>query len=356
MTTTTGRTTRRRLAASLLALVGVLAMGLAACTDDADDGGEGASGGGGETLVVYSGRTEALIGPLLEDFTEETGIQVEVRYGDSADLALAVDTEGDRGRADVFISQSPGAIGFLSANDRLAPIDDEVLELVPAEDRSSEGLWVGLSGRARVLTYDPDEVQEADLPSSVLDLTRPEFRGRVAVAPTNGSFIDFVSGLRQVAGDDAARQWLEGMAANDAPNYANNNAILEAVARGEVAMGLSNHYYLERARAEDPDISAANHFFAEGDPGSMLLVTAVGIPATSQRQDAAGQLIRFLLSADAQRYFAEETLEYPLAAGVEPAGELPPLGDLPVSRIDMDRLGDELQSTLDMIRESGIQR
>jgi iron(III) transport system substrate-binding protein len=338
------RPRRRQVLASALAVV-LLAAGLAAC-----------SSGGDDPLVIYSGRTKELIDPLLQDFAEETGIDIEVRYGDSADLALAVDAEGDRGRADVFISQSPGAIGFLSANDRLARLGDDVLDAVPAEDRSAEGRWVGLSARARVLTYDPDEVAEADLPTSVFDLTGPEYRGRVAVAPTNGSFIDFVSGLRQISGDDAAREWLEGMAANESPNYANNNAILEAVGRGEVPMGLSNHYYLARALEEDPDLSARNHFFADGDPGSLLLVTAAGMTATSERRADAERFIRFLLSEDSQRYFAEETLEYPLAAGVEPAGDLPSLTDLPVTRIDLDRLGTELQSTLDMIRDSGIQR
>jgi iron(III) transport system substrate-binding protein len=207
-----------------------------------------------------------------------------------------------------------------------------------------------------VLVYNQDEVGEADLPDSVFDLTDPAYAGQVAVAPTNGSFIDFVSGLRQIVGDARTEEWLAGMARNDSPNYANNNAILEAVARGEVPLGLANHYYLERAKVEDPDIAAANHFFAQGDPGSMLLVAAAGITATSERVDQAQQLVAFLLSEESQTYFAEETFEYPLAAGVAPAGDLPPLADLPVTRLDLDELGDQLSSTLDMIRESGIQQ
>jgi iron(III) transport system substrate-binding protein len=204
--------------------------------------------------------------------------------------------------------------------------------------------------------YNTDDVAAAELPASVFDLTDPAYEGRVAVAPTNGSFIDFVSGLRQISGDARAEEWLAGMAENDSPNYANNNAILEAVARGEVPLGLANHYYLERAKVEDPDIAAANHFFAAGDPGSMLLVAAAGITATSERVEEAQQLVAFLLSEEAQTYFAEETFEYPLAAGVAPAGDLPPLTDLPVTRLDLDELGDQLSSTLDMIRESGIQQ
>lgn len=339
---TAARRPTRILAAALAVLL--VGAGLAACTQDDD------------TLVIYSGRTKELVDPLLQEFAEDTGTDIEVRYGDSADLALAIDAEGDRGRADVFLSQSPGAIGYLSANDRLARLDQSVLDEVPEEDRSAEGRWVGLSGRARVLVYDPDVVSEDELPQSVEELTGEEYRGKVAVAPTNGSFIDFVSGLRQVWGDEKTEAWLKGMADNDAPTYANNNAILEAVDRGEVPMGLANHYYLERARQEDPDISARNHFFPSEDPGSMLLVTAVGIPKTSRNKDLAERFIRYLLSKKSQRYFTEETMEFPLVAGVEPAGDLPRLSDLPVSRIDLDRLGDELSSTLDMIRDSGIQR
>ena len=335
------------------ALVGVL---LTACgSDETPADGERAEAGGGR-LIVYSGRSEELVKPLFEKFTEETGIQLDVRYGDSADLALAIDQEGDRGRADVFFSQSPGAIAYLAAKNRLSRIDDSTLELVGSEDRSEDGTWVGVSGRARVLVYNTDQVTESDLPASVFDLTDPSYAGKVAVAPTNGSFIDFVSGLREMVGDERAEEWLAGMAANRSPNYANNNAILEAVARGEVPMGLANHYYLVRAKEEEPGLAAANHFFPDGDPGSMLLVAAAGITATSTRTEEAQRLVAFLLSEEAQTYFAEETFEYPLARGVAPAGSLPPLEDLPLSRLDLDRLGDQLSSTLDMIRASGIQQ
>lgn len=313
------------------------------------------SSGGDESLVIYSGRAKELVDPLLQQFAEDTGIDIEVRYGDSADLARAIDTEGDRGRADVFLSQSPGAIGFLTARDRLQAMGEDVLDRVPAEDRSEAGTWVGLSGRARVLVYNTEQVDEADLPESVTELTGPDYRGKVAVAPTNGSFIDFVSGLREIQGDDETEAWLKGMADNESPTYANNNAIVDAVARGEVPMGLVNHYYLERALEEDPALPARNHFFPEGDPGSLLLVSAAGVTATSEKQADAERFVEYLLSDGAQEYFAEETFEYPLVTGVDPVEQLPPLSDLPVTRLELDRLGDDLDTTLDMIRNSGLQ-
>lgn len=331
---------RRALAAALLPL---LAASLVAC------------GGDDDRLTIYSGRTENLVGPLLERFNEETGIAIDVRYGDSAELALLVEQEGDQTPADVFISQSPGAVGFLAEDGALAALPEDALDAVPADFRSADGRWVGLSGRVRTLVYNTDLVDEADLPVSVLDLADEQYRGDVAVAPTNGSFQDFVSALREVEGDDVARAWLEGMAANDAPTYANNNAIVQAVARGEVPMGLVNHYYNERQLVEVPDSPTRNHFFPEGDIGSVLLVTAASLLNGSDREDEATQLIEFLLQEEAQTFFSGETFEYPLTAGVEPAVDLPPLDEIVATTVDLDRLGGDLETTRQLIADSGLE-
>ena len=311
---------------------------------------------GGDRLTVYSGRTESLIGPLLEQFSEETGVAIDVRYGDSADLALRLETEGDRTDADVFISQSPGAVGFLDEAGQLADLDARQLDLVDEQFRSGSGDWVGLSGRVRVLVVNTELVDVADLPASVLELTDERYRGRVAVAPNNGSFQDFVTAMRIELGDDVAADWLEGMAANDSPAYANNTAIVEAVTRGEIPMGLVNHYYLERALAEEPGLPAENHFFEEGDLGSLLITTGAAVLEGADQREDAQSLIEFLLSEDAQRFFAEETFEYPLARGVEPAESLPPLDQVPTTTIDLDELGGGLARTAELIQDSGLDR
>ena len=326
----------------LLLVVGaLLAAGLSACGDD------------GERLTVYSGRTEDLIGPLLERFADETGIDIDVRYDDTANLALLIDTEGDRSPADVFISQSPGAVAFLEERDRLRALPEETLSEVPEEDRSSDGTWVGLTGRVRTLAYNTDEVDESELPASVLDLTDPAFEGRIGVAPSNGSFQDFVTAMRIELGEDRTREWLEGIAANDPATYPNNVSILEAIGRGEIDFGLINHYYDFRAKAEDPDLPTALEFFEPGDLGSLLLVTAGSVVDTTDQQDDAERLVRFLLEEQAQRYFSEETFEYPLADGVEPVEGLPPLSEIASTRIDLEQLGD-LERTEELIGASGL--
>ncbi len=311
--------------------------------------------GSDEALVVYSGRTENLIGPLIDRFSSQSGIEVQVRYDDSANLALLIDQEGSRSPADVFISQSPGAVGFLAGQDRLTPIDAEVLELVQPRFRNADGLWVGLSGRVRTIVYNPELIDPTRLPDSVFDLTDVSFRGDVGLAPENGSFQDFVTAMRQISGDDVAASWLESMAANDSQAYANNSAIVEAVRRGEIPLGLVNHYYNLRAIAEDPNTITENYFFPDGDIGSLLIVTAIAQLRSSDQGDLAKQFIAFMLSDEAQTFFSTETLEYPLINGVAPSPLLPDLNDLEISTYDFDSLGGGLEATKEMIRQSGLE-
>ena len=311
-------------------------------------------GGNSNELTIYSGRSRDLVEPLLNQFAEDTGISIAVKYGDSVELALLLSEEGDRSPADVFFSQSPGTVGFLGEQDLLAELPADTLNKVPEAHRSGSGTWVGVTARQRVLVYNQDEVPAADLPGSVLELTDPAYKGRVAVAPSNASFQDFVTAMRQSAGDDAAAEWLEGMAANDAPVYANNNAIVEAVGRGEVPMGLVNHYYNERFLAEDPSLPSRNHRFADGDLGSLVIESSVSVLASSTKQDDAHSFIDYLLSDSAQRYFAEETFEYPLVEGVEHAGEMPPLSQLAPPDVDVDALAGGFAGTQELIDRSGI--
>ena len=310
-----------------------------------------------DPLTVYSGRNKDLIGPLVEMFEEATGIEADVRYGSSADLALLIETEGDATPADVFISQSPGAMGYLATQDRLQALPASILDAVDALYRAGDGTWLGFSGRQRVLVYNPNLVDPADLPGSVLELTDPAYNGRVAVAPANSSFQDFITAMRFESGDDVTLAWLEGMAANNSPNYPKNSAIVDAVLRGEVDMGLVNHYYLLRFLAEDPDAPGINHNFASDDIGSLLIVTTGAILATSDQPTAAQSFVEFMLTRQAQEFYASETREYPLAAGVQPPGELAPLDIAGVmDTIDFDVLGGGLARTQELIDQSGIVR
>lgn len=339
-----GGGSRSRTGIFVLLLAAVSAAALGACARTSSP------------LTVYSGRGESLVGPLLERFAEETGIPVDVRYGDSADLALLLAEEGRRSPADVFLSQSPGAVGFLSGRGLLARLGGGVLDAVDPKFRNGAGRWVGVTGRQRVLVYNKDLVREADLPASVLEVTAPRFSGKVAVAPQNASFQDFVTAMRQLLGEDQTLAWLKALAGTGAPVYPNNNAIVEAVGRGEVPMGLVNHYYNFRFLKEDPGRPSRNHVFPNRDLGSLLIVSSVSIVESSDQKERAMRFVEFLLSREAQQYFSEETFEYPLAAGVRPAGDLPTLDLSGLPAYDADDLGEGLERTARLIAESGLQK
>ena len=336
----------RPFVATLVVLLGI-ALFATACGDD--DGSD-------DSITLYSGRNEELIQPLVDDFTAETGTSVEVRYGDSAELALLIQTEGDNTPADLFISQSPGALGLLAGEGRLAALDSELTSSVGQGFAAGDDTWVGLTGRVRVVVYNSDLVDQADLPTSVRDLVDPEYAGRVGVAPNNGSFQDFVTAMRNELGDDATRDWLVGMAENNSPNYPKNSAIVEAVGRGEVPMGLVNHYYNLRAVEADPSVPSRNHFLPVDDIGSLVIVTAGAVLSSSDSSEAAESLLGFLLSDDAQMTFASQTQEYPLVAGIAPPSDLPSLDGYAAQTIDYDLLGDGLLGTINLIRESGIEQ
>ena len=337
----------------MLAVPLCLALLAGACGDDDDGTDDGASGGGSADLVVYSGRNEELVGPLLERFEEASGIEVEVRYGDTAEMAAQILEEGGNSPADVFFGQDAGALGALAAEGRLRPLAAAQLDLVGAGLKDDDGDWVGVSGRSRAVVYNTDTLTEADLPASILGFTDPAWEGRVGWAPTNGSFQAFVTALRVLEGEDGARAWLEGMKGNGAVAYDNNIAVVEAVASGEIDAGFVNHYYLHRFLADDPGYPAANKIYGGGDPGALVNVAGVGILDTADHLDSANAFVDFLLSPDAQRYFADETYEIPLVTGVEPAAGVPTLEQLQPPELDLNDL-DDLAGTLELLTAVGL--
>ncbi len=306
-----------------------------------------------QTLTVYSGRNEAFVEPVVEDFEAETGIDVEVRYGDTAELAATILEEGESSPAHVFLAQDAGALGALEDAGRFTTLPDEILEQVDARFRSQAGAWVGVTGRARVIAYNTDNVGEDELPESVFDLTDERYQGRIGWAPTNGSFQAFVTAMRVVEGEERTREWLEGMIANGVQVYPNNSSQIEAAGRGEIDFGLVNHYYLFRFLDEQgEDFPVRNLYPEDADIGSLVNVAGAGILASSDQSELATQFIAYLLSENAQQHFADEVFEYPLVAGTETNPLLEPLSDLETPDIDLSNL-DDLEGTLQLLQEVG---
>jgi iron(III) transport system substrate-binding protein len=343
---------RPRLALSATVAIALL---LAACAQEpaTDAGPSGSTSAEPQSVTVYSGRSEELVGPLLEQFTDATGIAVEARYGDTAEMANLILTEGENSPADVFFAQDAGALGAVAEEGLLSPLPEELLGAVDERFRSPSGDWVGVSGRARVVAYNTENLTESDLPDSIFGFTDPEWSGRIGWAPTNGSFQAFVTALRVIEGEDRAREWLEGVQANEPKVYEGNNPALDAVIAGEIDVAFINHYYLMQRLEEDPDATAANYFLTDGDPGALVNVAGAGILTTAENDEAARQLVEYLLAEDAQAYFASETKEYPLIEGVQPDAELPPLKEIGTPEIDLSDLSD-LDGTLELLEEVGI--
>jgi iron(III) transport system substrate-binding protein len=328
--------------------VAVLVLGAAGC------GGDEGSGGG--KLTVYSGREEELVEPLLEQFEEESGVDLEVRYGDSAELAATIAEEGDNSPADVFFAQDPGSLGAVENEELFAELPDDLLDRVPERFRDPDGRWVGTSGRVRVLAYNTEALAEGDVPDSVYDLTDPKWKGRIGFPPTNASFQAFVTAMRLTAGEERTREWLEGFKANKPKTYEKNAPVVEAVAAGEIDLGLVNHYYLYLVKEEQPDAKVANHFLESRDPGALVSVAGAGIIEGTDDEEAAREFVEYLLSDEGQRFYTEEAeeAEYPLVDGVEPKQGLPTLESLEGPDVQLDAFGPELEKTLDLLSEVGF--
>jgi len=337
-----------------VAAAAALLLGATACGDDATPSATSDPADlAGTTITVYSGRSEELVGPLLEQFTAETGITVELRAGDSGELAAQLLTEGDASPADLFFSQDAGALGAVQSAGLLSELPTDLLDVVPAAYRSAEGRWVGTSGRVRVLVVNPDLV--ADAPTTIDELLDPQWKGLIGFAPTNASWQSFVTGLRVLRGDDAARSWLEAFAANDPVPFEKNGAVRDAVDAGEVALGLVNHYYLyELVEAEGAEnVVAVNQFLAPGDPGGLVNVAGVGVLSSAPHRAAALALVEYLLSEAGQAYFSEQTKEYPLRAGIALAEGLPTLDALAPPTLDLSDL-ESIAATQEMLDDVGL--
>ena len=308
--------------------------------------------GNSKSLIVYSGRNKKLVSPLLEQASKDLNLDIKVRYGNTSELAIALLEEGDNSKADVFLGQDAGALGALEVKQRTQPIPSEILEEVDSRFRSPTGNWIGVSGRARVVDYNTKLVKVSELPKDVWELTQPKWRGKVAWAPTNGSFQSFVTGMRVIEGDEKTLEWLKAMKANDVKKYGNNTSIVKALGRGEVELGLVNHYYLPRFTKDDANFPVAHHF-TNGDAGAMVNVAGLAILKSTDQPEDAQAFIKYMVSPAAQKYFASETNEYPLAKGVEADKSLVPLDKLNPPNIDLSKL-DSLDETLKLLEKAGV--
>lgn len=334
----------------LLVTVGLAITGCGTATAGSNSGAANDS----TSIVVYVGRNEEHVRPLVETFESETGHSVAARYGSTGELATTILREGDASPADVFFAQDPVYIGALADAELLASLPDDIVDRVPDGISGANNVWVGVTARRRVMAYNPTFVAESDLPQSIDELTEPSWRGRVGLAPTHSSFVSFIASMIASEGEDSTRAWLESIAENDPVLFSGNHEIVEAVAAGDLDVGLVNHYYALQMATERGFADVENNSFSAGDPGDVLMPTTIGMLESSTHQNVALDFIRFMLRDSSQRHFLSEVKEYPLVEGIgTPPGEYPLDVEL-IRGMHLDAVGDNLTAATTLIAQAGL--
>lgn len=305
-------------------------------------------------LVVYNAQHEPLLKELAPEFTEETGIEVELRNGKDLEMSNQIVAEGKASPADVFLTENSPAMSQVEAAGLFDELPSGILDVIPAQYRPVSGLWTGFVARSTVLVYNTDQVQESDLPASLLDLAKPEWKGRISFSPTGADFQAIVAAVLELEGEEATLAWLEGIKANGKV-YDGNNLVLEAVDSGEVEVGIVYHYYWERDRKENGDVSdhSAQHYFTGGDPGAFVSVSGAGILKSSDMKAEARKFVEFLVEKKGQQILADSyALEYPLNPEVELEGVTKPFSELQPPQVNVSDL--DAETVVDLLEEVGF--
>ncbi|HBV95975.1 MAG TPA: ABC transporter substrate-binding protein [Desulfotomaculum sp.] len=305
-------------------------------------------------LVIYSGRKEPLIKPVIEEFEKATGVKVTLRSGGASELANAIIEEGNTPKGDVFIANDAGTLENLRGKGLLAPNKSEIVAGIPLQYRSEDGSWVGVSGRARVIMYNTNLVKESELPKSVFELTDPKWKKQVALSiSSNESLIGHITAIRHAKGEKEAENWMKGLMANQAQFLKGHTEVRKAVGSGEFKLGVVNHYYYH---LEKKDGSPVAVIYPDQDPGQMgvpMNIAGAGIIKGAKNQESAAKFIDFLLQPKAQELFAKLNYEMPVVDGV-PVNEAKALKDFKKTDVNLQQLGQELGKTIDLVEKVGL--
>src|SRR5271165_6426293 len=308
------------------------------------------------SLTLYSAQHEQTVDLLTKAFTKETGIDVKVHSGEGPELASQLVKEGRSSPADVFFTENSPELELLSEKGLLAKVAPETLASVPAQDSGSAGDWVGVLARENVLAYNTGMIQEAALPASLLDLAKPKWKGKIAIAPTDADFLPLVGAIAAMKGRPAALEWLKGLRDN-ATIFDDDKGVVAAVDRGAVATGIINNYYWARLRMEKgaDNMRSAIHHFAGGDVGGVMNVSGAAVLKSSRNQAAAQKFLAFLVSKPAQEMISklDITFEYPLVAGVAANPILRPMSELQPPSVTLKQLGDD-RDAAKLLSEAGL--
>jgi iron(III) transport system substrate-binding protein len=334
-----------------LTLTGVaLAGGVAACGSDDESG----ATAGPDGITLYNAQHEDLMKEMTDAFTKETGIKVAMRNGDDLEMANQIAQEGDGSPADVFVTENSPAMTIVDGRGLFAPASAATLAQVPARYRPADGSWVGFAARQTVFVYNTGKPAAQALPTSILDLADPQWKGRFGYSPTGADFQAIVSAVLALQGEAKTKAWLKGLKEN-AVAYQGNTKVMAAVNKGDIEGGVIYHYswYQDQAESGEDSKNTKLHFFAPGDAGAFTSVSGAGVLKSTDNPTGAQKLVEFLTSKAGQQVLSgSEALEYSIASGVPANKALRPLAGLKAPKVDPDSLNSKL--VVEMMQDAGI--
>jgi iron(III) transport system substrate-binding protein len=333
----------------------VICLGIVTSSIVAGCGSSSDSTDSGGPLTLYSSQHEPMTEALVKGFEAENGAKVEVRYGEDEGLASQIEQEGDASPADVFLAENTPPLELLAGKELLAEVDSSTLDEVPSEFNSPTDHWVGVAARATVMVYNPDLIAADELPASILDLAKPEWKGKLAIAPSEPDFVPIVSAITKLDGEAAAKEWLEGFAAN-AKRYNDNEGIIAAVNAGQIDAGIINHYYWFEAAAEEgkDEIPSKLHYFGNEDAGALVNISGAGALGSSGDPELAQDFLAYIVSEEGQTAMTESgDWEYPLNSAVPPPPGLKPFDSLEPPKVSPADLGDG-SASVELMEQVGL--
>lgn len=307
-------------------------------------------------LVIYSGRSEALIQPVLDAFKAKyPQVEILLKAGSNSELANALLEEAANPVADIFITTELFTVQSLATQGVFQSYLPADADQLPAEFIGQDQTWIGLTRRARVIMYNSELVSAQEAPTSIFDLTDAKWKGQIAAAgTTNGSMQAQIAAMRQLLGEEATEEWLKGLLANEVTFFGGHTDVRKAVGSGEFKIGLVNHYYFYLQQAEGSPVGIVFPDQGEGEIGLITNATAAGIVKGAHNLVAAQAFMDFLISPEGQKLFAELNYEYPLRAGVPLRQGVQPLEGFRLAAVDVVKAALDFDATFDLMERVGM--
>jgi iron(III) transport system substrate-binding protein len=332
----------------------MVALGAAGCAGTDSPGSAGSASPEKPTITLYNAQHEDLMKLMVEAFTKETGIKVDMRSGEDPDMANQIIQEGPASPADVFVTENSPAMTLVAGRGGFAKVDPATLAQLGKQYAPATGDWVGFAARSTVFAYNSQQLTAAQLPASIIDLAGPQWKGKVGISAGGADFQAIVSAVLAVKGEAATAEWLKGLKAN-AKIYQGNGAAMRAVNAGEIQAAVIYHYYWyqDRAEAGTNSKNVELHFFGNKDAGAFLGISGAGVLKASKHPAEAQALVKFLTGKNGQQVLAgSDALEYSISAEVPTNPKLKPLSELSPPDIEVSTLNGP--KVIELMQQAGL--